>query len=133
MKSIVTAISAVLLLSGCVAAKKSTPAPEVKSVVTAPAQPLRVSAAESQTQDYASRIMQCRKELDALQTYNVAKHQQFKNEFDRTAGQLKKYLEVKNGISSDVNDLAMPKYQFAIRDVCFRVKSELATSIIKAA
>ncbi|WP_343553467.1 hypothetical protein [Pantoea sp.] len=133
MKKIFPAVTVVFLLSGCVASQKSAPANLSPVTPVAAAGAPKVNVAESQTKDYASRLMQCRAELDALQTYNVAQHQQFKAEFEKTAGHLKKYLEVKNGIGSDVNDLAMPKYQFAIRDVCFRIKTQLASSIVKAA
>jgi hypothetical protein len=140
MKKMIPAVAAIFILSGCAGANKpasttpSTDKSATPSVVTpTPAsQPVRVSTAEGQTQDYASRMMQCRKELDALQMYSATKHQQLSAEFNRTAGQLKKYLEVKNNIGMDVNDLAMPKYQFAIRDVCFRIKTQLATSIVTA-
>jgi hypothetical protein len=133
MKKMIPAVAAIFILSGCAGANKpasttpSTDKSATPSVVTpTPAsQPVRVSTAEG-------RMMQCRKELDALQMYSATKHQQLSAEFNRTAGQLKKYLEVKNNIGMDVNDLAMPKYQFAIRDVCFRIKTQLATSIVTA-
>jgi hypothetical protein len=118
---------ALVLLTGCVAKKAPTPVAEPVTPGVAP-QPAPVIVADS-----SSRTLQCRRELEALQGYNPAKYRQYNAEFERTAGNLKKYLEIKNGIGSEVNDLAMPKYQFAIRDICFRIKNELATSIIHKA
>jgi hypothetical protein len=79
------------------------------------------------------RIAQCHKELDALRTFNPQSYTKFKNEFDDVSRKTQKYLSVKANIGDDVNDLAMPHYQFAIRDLCFRIRTELTKSMVERA
>ncbi|NWA63447.1 hypothetical protein HX773_21310 [Pantoea sp. B9002] len=131
MKTIFSAVTVTLLLSGCVASNKPVANSVITSAITPQVTAAQTNASANMVQDSASRLIQCRKELDAMQSYNPPKYQSYKSEFDKTASHLKKYLEVKGGIGNDINELAMPKYQFAIRDVCFRIKTDLATSIVK--
>lgn len=78
----------------------------------------------------SSSVQQCRKELDALRLYNSGLYQRYLNEFQQTGEETQKYLEVKDTLGADINSLAMPHYQFRIRELCFRVKTHLARLMI---
>lgn len=78
-----------------------------------------------------ARIQECRKELDAMQSYSKASYDAYLAEFQKVGAQTNKYLQIKGGISSDINDLAMPRYQFQIRELCFRIKTRLTQLIIR--
>ncbi len=92
----------------------------------APAQP-----AEPAADGNTARIQECRKELDAMQSYSKASYDAYLAEFQKVGAQTNKYLQIKGGISSDINDLAMPRYQFQIRELCFRIKTRLTQLIIR--
>lgn len=76
---------------------------------------------------------QCRKELDVLKVYNKASYTKFETEYQGIASKTGKYMEVKDSISADINDMVMPAYQFQIREFCFRVKTRLTELVIRQA
>ena len=141
------AVASLLALAGCA---KQQP---VHSLVTPPAadaQPMAESAArpdgqpfvtEAPTQpaaapfadDRASNIQQCRKELDAMRLYSQASYDSYQAEFQKIGAQTNKYLQIKDSIGADINDLVMPRYQFQIRELCFRIKTRLSQLIIRQA
>lgn len=77
------------------------------------------------------RIQQCRKELDAMRTYSKVSYDKYQAEFVTVASKTSKYLQIKDTIGADVNDVAMPGYQFQIRELCFRIKNRLSQLIIR--
>ena len=98
-------------------------------VTEAPAQPAAASFAD----DRASNIQQCRKELDAMRLYSQASYDSYQAEFQKIGAQTNKYLQIKDSIGADINDLVMPRYQFQIRELCFRIKTRLSQLIIRQA
>ena len=52
-------------------------------------------------------------------------------EFQKIGAQTNKYLQIKDSIGADINDLVMPRYQFQIRELCFRIKTRLSQLIIR--
>lgn len=121
-------IVSVTMLAGC-QASSSTPANnKVSQYEMKTAAGLTTPAAQPDKQ--SQRIGQCRNELDALRTFNLVSYDKYNAEFSRISEKTKKYLKIKNDIGEDVNDLAMPRYQFAIRDVCFRIRTDLAKAMI---
>lgn len=107
-------------------------APEQQSspfVASAPAQPESASFSD----DRASNIQQCRKELDAMRLYSPASYESYQAEFQKIGAQTNKYLQIKDSIGADINDLVMPRYQFQIRELCFRIKTRLSQLIIRQA
>jgi len=107
-------------------------APEQQSspfVASAPAQ----SESASLSDDRASNIQQCRKELDAMRIYSSASYESYQAEFQKIGAQTNKYLQIKDSIGTDINDLVMPRYQFQIRELCFRIKTRLSQLIIRQA
>ncbi len=140
------AVASLLVLSGC--AKQQEP---VQSMITPPeaAQPVAESQPEpvqsapfassepaSQVSDGGERsanVQQCRKELDAMRMYSQASYNAYLAEFQKIGAQTNKYLQIKDSIGTDINDLVMPRYQFQIRELCFRIKTRLTQLIIRQA
>jgi len=141
------AVASLLVLSGC--AQHHQPA---QSLVTPPeaaqpvaeAQPVpeqgaaftRNSESVSPVADAGDRsanVQQCRKELDAMRMYSQASYNAYLAEFQKVGAQTNKYLQIKDSIGSDINDLIMPRYQFQIRELCFRIKTRLTQLIIRQA
>jgi hypothetical protein len=153
-------VSVGLVLSGCATKTPEktevTPAPAV--VHQAPAEvapPTPANASEGYTVRYEAEAPvpvsthagqpepeansskysaeQCRKELDVLKVYNKASYNKYEAEYQVIASKTGKYMEVKDSISPDINDMVMPAYQFQIREFCFRVKSRLTELVIRQA
>ena len=103
----------------------------------AAAAPVAVSPHATQPEPEASSNIysaeQCRKELDVLKVYNKASYNKYEAEYQAIASKTGKYMEIKDSISPDINDMVMPAYQFQIREFCFRVKSRLTQLVIRQA
>lgn len=115
----------------------TTPAsPPVRQEATsadAPAVSTAATQAESATNSNQLRVQQCRKELDTLKLYNKASYDKYEAEFQVIASKTNKYMQVKDSISPDINDMVMPGYQFQIREFCFRVKTRLSQLVARQA
>lgn len=125
MNKLVPALMMAFLVTGCAVHPQpriAPPPPPPQPVVEKPT----LSA-------FDARVGQCRDELDALQSYNVTVYQQYRQRFDRINGQLSKYMEIRGKIGSDIDDIALPKYQFNLRNLCFDIRSELTRQIVKEA
>ncbi|MTD25950.1 hypothetical protein [Erwinia sorbitola] len=92
--------------------------------------PPPVSQPQAQT-SFDARVSQCRKELQVMQSYNVSVYQQYNQRFERANGQMEKYLEIRDKVGSDIDDIATPKYQYNVRRVCEEIRSSLMQLIIK--
>lgn len=126
----------ILLLAGCAQHK-----PEVQTAVSEPATDRQTSSvpvnltpeAEPQAPTMSAntiRIQECRKELDAMQVYGKNSYARYLAEFQTLSRKTDKYMQVKAGIGSDINDIVLPRTQFQIRELCFRIKNRLTQLII---
>ncbi|MGL6000069.1 MAG: hypothetical protein ACRC1I_26770 [Pseudomonas proteolytica] len=110
---------------------------EAASAKDRPDAPSQASAAADQSESAANsnevRVQQCRRELDTLKLYNKASYDKYEAEFQVIASKINKYMQVKNSISPDINDMVMPGYQFQIREFCFRVKTRLSQLVVRQA
>lgn len=88
---------------------------------------------ESATNSNELRVQQCRKELDTIKLYNKASYDKYEAEFQVIASKTNKYMQIKDSISPDINDMVMPGYQFQIREFCFRVKARLSQLVVRQA
>ena len=122
MNKLVPALMMAFVVTGCAVKPQPTIAPPPPPKPVAQPQPLS---------QFDSRIAQCRDELDALQSYNVTVYQQYRQRFDRVNNQLSKYLEIRSKIGADIDNIALPKYQFTLRNICFDIRSELTRQIVK--
>ena len=68
-----------------------------------------------------------------MKLYNKASYDKYESEFQVIASKLNKYMQVKDSIGADINDMVMPGYQFKMREFCFRVKTRLSQLIIRQA
>ncbi|PKH23918.1 hypothetical protein CIG19_10320 [Enterobacterales bacterium CwR94] len=68
-----------------------------------------------------------------MRIYSKASYDKYLAEFQRVGAQTNKYLQVKDAIGADIVDLVTPRYQFQIRELCFRIKNRLSQLIINAA
>ncbi len=76
------------------------------------------------------RLAHCTHELEALKTYSPAQYKQEHREFIQLTQRSAKYLEVSADISSDINQLVRPKYQFALASLCYRIRNDLTLALI---
>lgn len=76
------------------------------------------------------KLSQCTRELEALRSFDKAKYTRYQAEFARITRTSALYLGVASGISSDINDLVRPKYQYALTSLCYRIKNDLSTALI---
>lgn len=88
---------------------------------------------ESETNLNENRAEQCRKELDVLKIYNKASYAKYEAEYQAIASKTGKYMQIKDSISSDINYMVLPAYQFQIREFCFRVKTRLSQLVLRQA
>lgn len=102
---------------------------------SADAQTVSSAAAQSEstTSSNQLRVQQCRRELDTIKLYNKASYDKYEAEFQVIASKTNKYMQVKDSISPDINDMVMPGYQFQIREFCFRVKTRLSQLVVRQA
>ncbi|WP_455815706.1 hypothetical protein [Pseudomonas graminis] len=112
---------AALLATGCSMPPKPASSHNPPPVVSAP----------QSLSSFDSRVVQCRKELQVMQAYNVTVFEQYNQRFLRVNGQLEKYLEIRDKVGSEIDDIATPKYQYNVRRVCEEIRSTLMQLIIK--
>ncbi|SNY65335.1 hypothetical protein [Enterobacter sp. CC120223-11] len=117
----ITALS-VLMLSGCAETHS------INSVVT-PTAPQKVT--NEATDNSATRVPVCRKELEVIKTYSKTEYDAFLAEYTRVELQTSQYVRARENISPDINELALPRYQFQARELCFRIKTRLTQLIIE--
>ena len=79
----------------------------------------------------SGKISQCTRELEALKYFNNIKYNNYKLELGKIKQTSASYLGVANGISEDINDLVRPKLQYALTNLCYRIKNDLSESLIK--
>lgn len=77
------------------------------------------------------KISQCTRELTALKSLNNASYVRYQRQFEQLTRASVAYLDVAGGIDSDINDLVRPKYQYALSSLCWHIKNELSTALIK--
>ncbi|MGR7053271.1 hypothetical protein ACU637_21475 [Klebsiella aerogenes] len=79
----------------------------------------------------SGKISQCTRELEALKSFNKVKYNNYKLELGKIKQTSASYLGVANGISEDIDDLVRPKLQYALTNLCYRIKNDLSESLIK--
>lgn len=131
--SLITGLS-LLLLTGCakqapVSAVTPAPSPVVASQSVAPIKEAQFESKNMQ----GKHIEECRKQLDAMQVYSKASYNKYQAELQKLSTTTNKYLQVKESIGADINDIVMPQKEFQTRELCFRIKSRLMQLMIKQA
>ena len=127
MIKLISIFTVLALLSGCTASTSTS-----RSIKSLPVSAQSIAAATVSAQQENSRvtrISECHSELEALKTFNPSAFQKHQVEFNRISIQTQKYLNIKKGLGNDINDLAMPKYQYSVRDLCFRIRTDLGKAM----
>ncbi|WP_217549253.1 hypothetical protein [Pantoea sp. GbtcB22] len=109
-------IATTLFLTGCAAHKAES---------SHDAEPAYTSVVNSSSE----RIQECKQELAALKDFNPVAYEKYQGEYDSISKNTKKYIGIKKKVSDDVNYLVMPKYQYSIRNLCFKIRHDLSASV----
>ncbi|MBF7997769.1 hypothetical protein [Rahnella laticis] len=80
-----------------------------------------------------SHLTQCNRDLDSLYTVNPAEYHTYLAEYDALMKSSAGFMAVKDDVSPEVADLARPRFQFALVNLCYRIKNALAQTLIKQA
>ncbi|HCV65743.1 MAG TPA: hypothetical protein DGZ94_10840 [Serratia sp.] len=80
-----------------------------------------------------SKVTQCNNELAALKTVNAAQYARYRSEMDHLVASGRRYMEVKTGISNDINDIMTPRYQYGMARLCWGIRNALSQSLMAQA
>lgn len=120
-------------LSGCAATSGQgaavSPAP-----ASAPAGVHREPAVNAgKNQDASSHLTQCNRDLESLRTVSMTEYRRYTAEYDALMKSSAGFMTVKDDVSPEVAELARPKFQFALVNLCYRIKDALAQTLINQA
>jgi len=76
------------------------------------------------------KLERCSQELLALKTFNSTRYTAYHRELERLTFTGKQYLAISEGIGSDINDIVLPRYQYALTSLCHRISNDLTTALI---
>lgn len=116
---------------GCVGCSS----PESHSTNTAPVISHTVAAATSIDHDSSSssRLTQCNRDLESLHTVDIGQYKRYLSEYESLMKSSAGFMTVKDDVSPEVAELARPKFQFALVNLCYRIKGALAQTLINQA
>ncbi|MGM8398349.1 hypothetical protein [Enterobacter hormaechei] len=80
-----------------------------------------------------SHLTQCKRDLESLHRISPFDYDRYRNEYDALMRSSAGFMAVSGDISDEVNDLARPRFQFALVNLCYRIKNALAKSLISQA
>lgn len=128
----------VFLLSGCgLLNTVEIPQPDIRDVKHAEAQinNMYISQAKdiAQGKETASHLAQCNRDLESLRTVSQTEYHRYAAEYDALLKSSAGFMTVKDDVSPEVAALARPKFQFALVNLCYRIKDALARTLINQA
>lgn len=80
-----------------------------------------------------SELVQCNRNLESLRTVDVSQYRLYQAEYDSLMKHSAGFLMVKEEVSPEVAALARPRFQFALVDLCWRIKNALANTLLHQA
>ncbi|WP_270655275.1 hypothetical protein [Enterobacter bugandensis] len=80
-----------------------------------------------------SHLTQCNRDLESLRTISITEYNNYMNEYDSLMKSSAGFLSIKDDVSPEVAELARPKFQFALANLCYRIKDSLAQTLIRQA
>lgn len=111
-----------------------------KKSITSPNQPGQPEAAISyirkrnnDSSPSPSHLEQCNRDLESLHRISPSEYARYRNEYDALMRSSAGFIAVSGDISDEVSDLARPRFQFALVNLCYRIKSALAKTLISQA
>lgn len=126
--NLLSLLTVVLCLEGCT--------PKVKAI-NSPATDRSESAAVYEVKNNNikndSAINQCNRDLESLRTVNATEYRRYLSEYDGLMKSSADFLTVKDDVSPEVAELARPRFQFALVNLCYRIKDTLARTFIRQA
>ncbi|CAI0734954.1 hypothetical protein [Serratia quinivorans] len=133
-------VGSFLLLGGCTASPEPRlPPQDAASIAAAPMNVTPIAASPNATPETPaamekdSKVAQCNNELAALKTVNAAHYARYRSEMDHLVASGRRYMEVKTGISNDINDIMTPRYQYGMARLCWGIRNALSQSLMAQA
>ena len=83
--------------------------------------------------NHVSHLTQCNRDLESLRTVSLTEYRRYLAEYDGLMKSSADFMTVKDDVSPEVADLARPKFQFALVNLCYRIKDALAQTLINQA
>lgn len=138
---IITSVLLVTLLSGCVAPysteKSHAQIKQSMSVLPSKIMPTTTNDREESSvrDDKAelSHLAQCKRDLESLRRISPSEYARYRDEYDALMSSSASFMAVSGDISDEVSDLARPRFQFALVNLCYRIKNALAQTLISQA
>lgn len=128
----------VFSLSGCSllnTPEKSQPDKRDAKHAEAQVNNMYISQAKDITQgkETASHLAQCKRDLESLRTVSQTEYRRYTAEYDALLKSSAGFMSVKDDVSPEVAALARPKFQFALVNLCYRIKDALVRTLINQA
>lgn len=81
----------------------------------------------------SSHLTQCNRDLESLRTVSLTAYRRYQSEYDGLMKSSAGFMAVRDDVSPEVAELARPKFQFALVNLCYRIKDALAQTLINQA
>lgn len=92
-----------------------------------------VSKKNDDRKNNISHLIQCNRNLEALRTVDAAQYRRYQADYDALMKSSEGFVTVQDEVSLEVAALARPRFQFALVNLCYRIKNALAQTLIKQA
>ncbi|WP_312055636.1 hypothetical protein [Pantoea brenneri] len=116
-------------IAGCSArenvALKSQPTPEREKVSP--------ESVTNEVRSSLSPLAQCNRDLESLRTVNMTEYRKYLAQYDGLMKSSAGFMSVKDDVSPEVAELARPRFQYALVNLCYRIKGALAQTLINQA
>ncbi|ENY5536616.1 hypothetical protein ACFZFR_003727 [Salmonella enterica] len=129
MKSIFIVLL-LFFVSGCVGHNKKTTIMPNKITYSSVGPSL---TNRSEKTEKISYLTQCNRDLESLRTVDAKQYSIYLKEYDELMKNSENFLTVKDDISQEVASMARPRFQFALVNLCYRIKDRLVESLIHQA
>lgn len=80
-----------------------------------------------------THLEQCNRDLESLRTVNSGEYNNYLAQYTALMKSSAGFMAVKDDVSPEVAELARPKFQFALVNLCYRIKNTLAQTLINQA
>ena len=123
------------LCSGCSVRTNDNYDMQKQKIISYPKEPGGITFQQQKTasKDNISHLTQCNRDLESLRTVSATQYQRYLSEYDHLMKSSADFMTVKDDVSPEVADLARPKFQFALVNLCYRIKDTLAQTLIHQA
>ena len=80
-----------------------------------------------------SHITQCNRDLESMRTVDIKQYMHYQRKSYELMKSSANFLTVKDDGSPEIASLVRPRFQFALVNLCYRIKDALARTFIKQA